>query len=455
MLEHIFPKNEISARENLKWLLIIRNFMILGESIVIIIAIHILNIPLPEEPLWLVVISISTFNLYTWIRIKASSQPVTELEIFSQLTTDAISIALLLYLTGGATNPIIWIFLLPLIITSIILPSTYARSMVILTTSLYSFLMVFYIPLPEIQPQFISESNDVDVTITTEMFYFDLHMFGMWFGYVFSAVLVAYFVVELSKTLRERERKLAEARENALRDERVIALGALAASAAHDMGTPLGTMAILAHDLDNDYPQQQFPDLHNKMRIIQEQILRCKEALSVMSASGGELRAESGELIPVADYINEVINEWRTQQPGIKLNLSIESHRDASSQIIAERTVTHSLINILNNAAAVTPKNKGIDFKAAWDSEDLHFTIRDYGPGFPAEIVNIAGKKPISSTKKDGLGVGLFLAHATINRLGGKIKLYNMPDGGACSEIDLPLIQSIRIHERNERKLVH
>ena len=416
--------------------------MILGESFVIMLSIYLLNIPLPEEPLWLVIISISSFNLYTWIRLKASSQAVTELEVFSQLSIDVISIALLLYLTGGATNPIIWIFLLPLIITAIILHHAYTWYMVILTTSLYTFLMGFYIPLPEIQPQFIIQKDMQKITMPTEMHYFNLHMFGMWFGFVLSAGLVAYFVVELAKTLRERERKLAEARENALRDERVIALGTLAASAAHDMGTPLGTMAIIAHELDQDYPQQQFPDINDKMQIIQEQIFRCKEALSVMSASGGELRAESGQIMLISEYIDEVISQWRAQQPGIKLNLFTNSVLYPNAHIIAERTLTHSLINILNNSSAVTPHNKGIDLQIDWNNDNAEIKIRDYGPGFPAEIVNMAGKRPVISSKKNGLGVGLFLTFATINRLGGHIKTYNMPGGGACTEIDLPLISN-------------
>ena len=277
--------------------------------------------------------------------------------------------------------------------------------------------------------------------IMNDKSYFSLHMFGMWFGFVFSAGLVAFFVVELARTLKDQERSLAEARENALRDERVIALGTLAASAAHDMGTPLGTIAIVAHELEQEYPSHRYPDLYEKMLIMQQQINRCKETLSVMSASAGEMRAESGSVILVADYIDDVINQWRTHKPAAKLNCLIDPNVATEAKIIAERTLTHSIINILNNAAEASPVEQGIEFHATWDLRDITIKIRDFGPGFPSDLVEIAGKHPVVS-KKRGLGVGLFLTYSTINRLGGKINLYNSESGGACVEITLPLLNT-------------
>jgi two-component system sensor histidine kinase RegB len=253
--------------------------------------------------------------------------------------------------------------------------------------------------------------------------------------------LVAFFVVELAKTLKAQERNLAEARENALRDERVVALGTLAASAAHDMGTPLGTIAIVVHELEQEYPSHRFVDLHEKLRIMQQQIDRCKTALSVMSASAGEMRAESGSAMLLTDYIDEVINQWRTHKPTAKLRFIISPEVVAEAKIVAELTLTHSIINILNNAAEASPPEKGIEFHAAWDLNHVVMKIKDFGPGLPPELINFAGKQPVVS-KKRGLGVGLFLAYSTINRLGGKIDLYNSESGGACVEIALPLLNT-------------
>jgi two-component system, sensor histidine kinase RegB len=451
MLTHISPKSQVSVRQNLKWLFILRNLMMLSEVILIILSVYGLGINLPEQQLWLVVLSTGAVNLYTSMRLE-TDDPVTELEIFTQISIDVFAIAVLLYLTGGASNPITWVFLLPLIITAIMLPQAYAWYMVILTTSLYTMLIAFNIPLPSIEPHMPDPApllhSDIEnyqmlqhAHIMNDKSYFSLHMFGMWFGFVFSAGLVAFFVVELAKTLRDQERSLAEARENALRDERVIALGTLAASAAHDMGTPLGTIAIVAHELEQEYPSHRYPDLFEKMLIMQQQINRCKEALSVMSASAGEMRAESGGVILLTDYIDDVIKQWRTHKPGVKLNFIIDPNVATEAKIIAERTLTHSIINILNNAAEASPAEQGIEFHAIWDLDYITIKIRDFGPGFPPEIVEFAGKQPVVS-KKHGLGVGLFLTYSTINRLGGKINLYNGDSGGACVEITLPLLNT-------------
>ena len=438
MLQQIIPKSGISSKENLQWLFILRNLLLGGESLIIIISIYGLGIPLQEEPLWLVVIAVGFANLYTWLRLQTNT-PITELEIFSQLVLDVFALAALLYLTGGATNPIIWIFLLPLILTSIILPHDYTWYMVIITTSLYTILIPFHSELPNIQPHLTHADIPGHLQITAQEHFLNLHIFGMWIGFVFSACLVAYFAVELANTIRERERKLAEAREVSLRDERIVALGTLAASAAHDMGTPLGTMAIITHEMKNEYPVHRFPDFHDKMDILQEQISRCKDALSVMSASAGEIRAESGEVMGIIRFMDEVINQWRAQQPSIKLNLIIDPKLKRNANIIIDRTLSHSLINILNNAVKVTPKEKGIELRLKRHEAMVKIKIRDYGPGIASEIINFIGKQPIPS-QTHGLGVGLFLTYSTINRLGGNINVYNMKMGGACIEIDLPLL---------------
>ncbi|MDD2724278.1 MAG: ATP-binding protein [Methylovulum sp.] len=449
MFSHVSPKSEFSARQNLRWLFILRNLMIASESVLIVLSTYGLNIHLPQKQLWLVVLMIAGLNFYTSLRLQAED-PVNELEIFIQLILDVVAITALLYLTGGASNPIIWVFLLPVIITAIMLPQAYAWYMVIITTSMYTVLMAFNIPLPAIEPHspnphLLHSGMNYEMLqqahALSDKHYFNLHIFGMWFGFVFSAGLVAFFVVELAIALRNQERNLAEARENALRDERVVALGTLAASAAHDMGTPLGTIAIVAHELEQEYPIHRFPDLHEKTLIMKQQIDRCKSALSVMSASAGELRAESGRAILFIEYIDEVIKQWRTHKASAKLNFIIDPDVDTDARIIAERTLTHSIINILNNAAEASPAEKGIEFHANWNLQQAVIKVRDFGSGLPAEVLEFTGQHPVIS-KKRGLGVGLFLTYSTIQRLGGKINLYNLDSGGACVEITIPLLNT-------------
>ncbi|QPK64574.1 HAMP domain-containing histidine kinase [Methylomonas sp. LL1] len=454
MLSHILPKAEISIRENLNWLYILRNLMLFGVVVTVFLAVHGLGIELPMNQLWLAIFAISMLNLYTWLRLR-TPEPVTEHEIFSQICMDVLALAYLLYLTGGASNPIIWVFLLPLIITAIMLPQSYAWNMVIITSCVYTVLIAYNVPLPALAPhaEHHSMSNltpemSLRMQLLEDRRYFNLHVFGMWFGFVFSAGLVAFFIIALAKTLKDSERSLAEARESALRDDRVVSLGTLAASAAHDMGTPLGTIAILAHELAEDFPEHRFPELNQKLVILQQQLNRCKQALSVMSASAGEMRAESGKVMLVCDYIDDLLKQWRTHKASTKLNLFISGTVDMQAEIIAERTLTHSLINILNNAAEATIGDAGIEFHADWTSADLTLKIRDFGPGLPAGLIDFAGQQPVKSNKQ-GMGVGLFLTYTTIKRLGGTISFNNLESGGACVEISLPLLTKESVHDRS------
>ena len=421
------------SRQSLRWLFVMRNLVILGESVIIWLSVYGLDFPLREVPLWAIITLTMAFNWWTWLRL-SQPEPITEADLFIQLSADVLSIAAILYFTGGATNPVAWFFLLPLIIAATVLPQSYTWYMVIYTSGCYTLLMGFYQPLPEVHAMAFQGDVPHRIHKLGEDHGLELHAFGMWFGFVFSAVLVAYFVVEIANTLRERDRRLAEIREQTLRNERVVALGTLAAGAAHEMGTPLGIMAILIHEIEDDCEGNA--DLRAKMKILREQVGRCKQALSVMSASAGEIRAESGHVMPVADYLDKTLKSWRRQR--LKTRLDYQCGGPAPSPgILAEQTLTHALFNILNNAAEVSPAD--IEFSARWDQERVTLRITDHGPGIAPAVSARLGKTPIS-TKEQGLGVGLFLAFATIERLGGSIAMASCPEGGTCTTIVLPLV---------------
>lgn len=432
---------EKDARQNLRWLFVLRNLMIIGEGLIIFISLYGLEIPLREVPLWAILTLLSIFNWWTWLRL-ASREPISESELFIQLSCDVLAITAILYFTGGATNPVAWFFLLPLIIAATVLPQEYTWYMVIFTSGCYTLLIGYYQPLPDIQPfeNGLPQNHRLrvmhDLHASMQGHQLDLHVFGMWFGFVFSAVMVAYFVVEMAKNLRARERSLAEAREQSLRNERVVALGTLAAGAAHEMGTPLGTMAILIGEIESEHGPSGNDELIAKMKILREQVSRCKQALSVMSATAGEIRAESGHVMSVTTYLDDVVRAWREQLPGVRLDYRKAGPLPAPG-FLAELTLTQALINILNNAAEVSMS--GIELHVRWDAKSVILRILDSGPGIPPDVSSQIGKRPVS-TKDSGLGVGLFLAFSTIHRLGGTIEMQGREkERGTCTRIDLPV----------------
>jgi two-component system sensor histidine kinase RegB len=409
------------ARRILRRLLLLRNITILGAVAGIVIAVTIFDLGLPLQPLIITLALLAVLNLLTWLRLK-SRLVTSNSEIFLQLLLDIAGITSLFYFTGGATNPFIWFYLLPLIIAATILPRSYTWFMSVLTVACYSGLFFYNVPLPH-----NGMHHDGG---------FQMHVFGMWLGFVMSAGFVALIIVGLAHNLRERDRKLAEAREQALLNERLVALGTLATGAAHELGTPLGTMAILTAELEQEYVDNAHSDLHRKLGILRTQIDRCKEALSVLSASAGAARAESGHRMPVGAYLGQVINEWQAQRP----DATLESRFECSSEngtIIAERTLSQALINVLNNAADASRDDVRLD--ANWTTAVLSLGISDRGPGLSAGVHGQLGRIPVT-TKTGGLGVGLFLAHATIQRLGGELSISNRDQGGTTVHITLPLL---------------
>ena len=410
---------EETTRRNYYRLFMLRNAEIVAIVLGLAIASVIFELALPLQSLLVLLALIAGLNVFTWFRLR-SGQRFNNRELFVQMLLDVAGLTGVFFYTGGASNPFVWFYLLPLMIAATILPRNYTWMMAAITVACYSALL--FIDTPVGQAHHASG--------------FQMHVFGMWLGLVMSAGFVAVIIVCMAHSLRQRDRKLAKARELALQNERLVALGTLATGAAHELGTPLGTMAILTAELEKDYTDSGHPELHRKLGILQEQIRRCKESLSVISASAGADRAESGHRMPVGKYLHEVIAEWQSQRQTATLQSEIDDTGPASD-IIAERTLTQALINVLNNAADASAEAAILE--ANWTLSELTLSITDRGPGLSREIHHQLGKNPVT-TKTEGLGVGLYLAHATIQRLGGVLLIKNPAQGGTVIRITLPLL---------------
>jgi two-component system sensor histidine kinase RegB len=412
---------EETTQRNYYRLFMLRNAEIAAISLGIIVATTFFKLPLPLQPLIVILALITGLNIFTWLRLTTAVR-YSDAEIFVQMLLDVTGLTGVFFYTGGATNPFVWFYLLPLMIAATILPRRYTWSMAAITVLCYSAL--FFIDARSGTGHAHHESG------------FQMHVFGMWLGFVMSAGFVAVIIVGMAHSLRERDKKLAEAREHALQNERLVALGTLATGAAHELGTPLGTMAILTADLEQEYTDPANADLHRKLGILRGQIDRCKETLSVITASAGAGRAESGRPMQIRQYLEAVIEEWQGQRPGTTLRADISTEA-GSAEIIAERTLSQALVNILNNAADASPDD--VSLTATWTLDELNLEISDRGPGLSHNIHEQLGKTPVS-TKIEGLGVGLYLAHATIKRLDGKLSINNRKQGGTTLHITLPLL---------------
>ena len=407
-----------SAAINLRRLIVLRLIVLAGLFLAVWVAVTSLYMALSLRPLVGIISAMALLNFLTWWRMQRS-WPVTEIELCAHLAIDVIALTALLYFSGGATNPFVILYLLPLALTAAALPAVYAWVMAAVSVACYTLLMFYYIPLPQ---SHVGHHDD-----------FGLHVLGMWFGYVLSAGLIAWFAGRMAETRRSRDRLLAQMREDELRNDRIVALGTLAAGAAHELGTPLSIMAVLTKEMQQDVGAS--PAMRGNLRILREQVDRCKSILATLSVSAGASRAEGGGRLPLENYLEQLLQNWQTMRLGVRVRHRFEGPRP-SPEIVAEQTLSQAIVNILNNAADVSPENVEVDGR--WNEHQLVLVICDRGGGLAADAVHAAGQ-PFFTTKAQGLGLGLFLAHATLRRFGGQVLLNNRAGGGVCTQLTLPL----------------
>lgn len=404
-----------SAAINLRRLLAVRAITVAGLVLTLWFAVVRLGMALPAMTLLLVMAVMVGLSLATLWRL-GWSRPVGEGEMFVQLLADVAALTAVLYYTGGSTNPFVTLYLLPLAMTAAALPGALVWWMAAITVACYTLLLAWHVPLPHAEHAHGAE--------------FGIHVAGMWLGFLLSAGLIAAFASRMSSTLRERDRMLAAMREAELRNERVLALGTLAAGAAHELGTPLATMAVLAKDFE---PGRGIDA--DRLGILRDQIARCKEILSSLSAAAGQVRAEAGASRPLDAWLTEIVARWRSTRPGVVAGLQLDGAGPAP-RIVSEQTLAQAITNILNNAADASPLQ--VEIAGRWSADELVLDIADRGPGLAPELAGHAGQS-IFTTKSEGLGLGLFLAYTTLSRLGGDVRLMNRDGGGVICRLTLPL----------------
>jgi two-component system sensor histidine kinase RegB len=422
MLQEKLTNN--SNRINLYRLIWLRFIVIGGAATVVIYGVTWLGLDLPLFALSMLLGSFVVINSLTLVRFRFA-QAISDFELFVHLTLDVIALTVLLYFTGGSTNPFAPLYLLPLTLTAATLPGRYTWSMFVVTVLCYTGLFFYYVDLPQMHG-----AHDHG---------FRLHVLGMWLGFIFSASLIAGFVVHMAGTVKRQNKKIADLREKQLRHEQVLALGTLAAGAAHELGTPLSTMAIILKDMQASEPLDQ-----QELGTLRQQVDRCRDILGSISASAGTTRAVSGSEVSLEKYLTELIDSWQ-QSRNINATVRIDGSHPAP-QIVADQTFEQALLNIFNNAVDASPDD--VEIRANWNSHELILEVFDRGTGLPQEILKSTGEK-IASTKQDGLGLGLFLTYSTLERLGGTVHLLNRDGGGVICRVELPL-DAILISKNND-----
>lgn len=427
-----------TGHSHLHRLFLLRCGTILAQFATLILVHRFLSPDFSWKPMLGAVCFLMLVNLLTWWRLSLNL-PVGNLELFLQLSVDVLELTVLLYYGGGSTNPFVSLYLLPLVIAAATLPRRLTWGMAALTLTCYSLLMVWYVPLPGGQMQHNMAMMDMSTmnmaappaaVITTSPLEdaFNTHILGMWLGFVISALVVAYFAVEMARAVRVRDAQLNRVREEILRNERIVSLGTQAAGAAHELGTPLATMSVIIGEMRHDCHD---PEHQDNLNILNEQVRNCKRILNSLLAHAQETSSE----LSLEEFIRTVLDEWQLLRPTVHYRFQVKGIQP-SPRVRADLALRSALLNLLNNAADASPEE--MDILLRWDDTNFSLEIHDHGPGLTSEVASRAGSV-FFTTKQEGRGLGLFLANATLERLGGSVRLSNREGGGATTEVVLPL----------------
>lgn len=360
-------------------------------------------------------------SLYVWFRFRHQGQ-LSDGFVAMQLLVDVVLLFCLVWFNGRSTNPFIYYLLVIVAVSASILPGLLLWAFSIGSIAIYSFLMYF-----DLNEHLLHMPHD-----------FQLHLLGMWLNFVGSALLISFFISRLTTALRDRERLLAAAREETLKNEQLIGIGTIAASTVHSLGTPLSTIALSIGELraqNSDEETEQY------LSLMQSQIERCKTTMRKLSllANNDSQQQETFTLaLLVADMREYFLLVNANPQPQFIVQSELHELRIPGNLLLK-----HALTNLIDNAVQAAKTLVTVNIIA--EGESIRFIIEDDGDGIANELVDKLGK-PVPSSKAEGLGIGIFLANSTIEKLAGKVRFYNaeLATGRMFTQVivDIPLSHS-------------
>ena len=382
-----------------------------------------LKLDIPITPLFLGIATLGVFGIFAFWRLRRP-RSVTAVESVAHITVDTLVLGYLLYLSGGATNPFVSLLVMPIALAAAVLPLRPVAFVAALAVATYLLLMRAYVPLPT--------SHEFGTTTG-----FHLHITGMAICFAITATMLGYFISRLARALRLQQADAELERERALRDEGILAIATQAASTAHELNTPLSTIRTLLAELGRERAADS--SLSSDLVLLSGQAERCRVILRELVTVGRSQLSGAAEAMTVGAFTDSTCDSFRLLRPEIEFDRTIEPalHDRVIGVVPALR---HALINLLNNAADASLSNGSTRIELHVRDTDRQFdlTIRDFGTGMPASARTLSGLH-FETTKRDGLGLGLALAHATAERFGGTLDVVPAASGGTEQHLRLPL----------------
>lgn len=385
----------------------------------ILIAQYWFGIALPLPLMALVIAFLVLLNIVSLLRHRGRSE-ISNTELFVELLLDVAALTIQLYLSGGATNPFIALYLLQVALGAVLLEAWSTWLLVFIASGCFVGLINIYreIALPA------SRAGEL----------FGLHIKGMFVCFVLAASLLAFFIQRISRNLRIRDEHLADLRQRAAEEDHVVRMGLLASGAAHELGTPLATLSVILNDWRRMPTFQADPDLAQEIGEMQAQIDRCKAIVSGILMSSGEARGEGPVRTSVHAFVDDLVSEWRALRSPPALDYSNDF--SPNEPMVSDPALRQVIFNVFDNALEASPNWIGVHVERRDDK--LVIIVSDAGPGFDSAILAEFGKPYRSTKQRPGGGLGLFLVVNVLRKLGGTVSAANRPEGGAAVTLTLP-----------------
>jgi two-component system sensor histidine kinase RegB len=404
---------------NIQWLARLRWAEIAGQAATVLVGQFLLDGALPIAALLAVIsvglISNIAIELYFFgeRRGRMPVRTVYEWQIAVVMMLDVGILTGLLYLTGGPHNPFGLLFVVQIALATVLLRAKWAWLLTGLSFVGFGILLLTH------QPLAIPEDNRAA---------------GSWVALGVASAFVVHFVLRITAALAEREAELTLARGLAARQERLASLATMAAGAAHELSTPLGTVALAAKELERALIKAD-PVLAADARLIREQVGRCRTILEQMAQGAGTV-GESVSSCTVGELLEETFVGIR-EAPTV--------HRDVPGDLaksplrLPPRAVSQALRSLVTNAQDASPANAAVVVAVRRERDTLSLAIRDRGAGMPGDILARIGE-PFFTTKAPGrgMGLGLFLARAVIEGVGGTLQIDSTAGEGTEVRVTLP-----------------
>jgi two-component system, sensor histidine kinase RegB len=413
---------------NIQWLARLRWAQTAGQAATVLVAQFLLGGALPIVALLGVVgvglVSQLVIEMYFFgdrRRGTVTPREVHEWQLALIMMLDIAILTGLLYLSGGPTNPFSFLYLVQIALATVLVRARWTWMLVGLSFVAFGVLLVSHEPLA------IDPEN---------------HAYGAWVAVLVASAFVVHFLLRITGSLAERERELTEARGLAARQERLASLATMAAGAAHELSTPLGTVALAAKELERALTKADNADLASDAKLIREQVGRCRAILDQMAQGAGTV-GESVSAATVRELIDETLVGIR-EAPKVLVEITDEIAH--TSLRLPPRAVSQALRSLVTNAQDASPSTSAVVVSARMaQGGELEVIIRDRGPGIPDEVMQRIGE-PFFTTKAPGrgMGLGLFLARAVIEGVGGSLQIDSGKESGTEVRTRLPIDVGVR-----------